>query len=159
MPNVITSSAEQDIVPNIVTSCNILNFATTYNYSGIVAGGYLSVPGKGNSALAYTFYGKKDLTDLSQLKNYPTVLWLGGGPGTSSQSGNLHEIGPLLLIRDFDVKIVQNNFTWANNYNLLFIDQPVGTGLSYIDNSNRFAKTLDGNNVIKKKLQMIYIKL
>jgi carboxypeptidase C (cathepsin A) len=54
-----------------------------------VAGGYLSVPGKGNSALAYTFYGKKDLTDVSQLKNYPTVLWLGGGPGKSSQSGNL----------------------------------------------------------------------
>jgi carboxypeptidase C (cathepsin A) len=29
--------------------------------------------------------------------------------------------------------MVQNNFTWANNYNLLFVDQPVGTGLSYAD--------------------------
>jgi len=87
--NAVTSNSEQIVVPNIVTSFNILNFGTTYNYGGIVAGGYLSVPGKGNSALAYTFYGKKDLTDVSQLKNYPTVLWLGGGPGKSSQSGNL----------------------------------------------------------------------
>jgi len=89
--NAVTSNSEQIVVPNIVTSCNILNFGTTYNYGGIVAGGYLSlsVTGKGNSALAYTFYGKKDLTDVSQLKNYPTVLWLGGGPGKSSQSGNL----------------------------------------------------------------------
>jgi carboxypeptidase C (cathepsin A) len=158
LSNITTGNSQTDVIPNIVTSCNILNFVTTYNYSGIVAGGYLSVAGKGNSALAYTFYGKKDLTDLSQLKNYPTVLWLGGGPGTSSQQGNLQEIGPLLLIRDFDVQIVQNNYTWANNYNLLFIDQPVGTGLSYIDNSNRFAKTLDCNYLIKKKLQTTCMK-
>jgi len=133
----------QDFAPNVVTSCNVLNFQTAYNYSGIVAGGYLSVAGKGNSALAYTFYGKKDVSVTSQLKNFPTVLWLSGGPGTSSQQGNLQEVGPLLLVRNFDVNIIQNNYTWANNYNLLFIDQPVGTGLSYVDNPSRFAKTLD----------------
>ena len=44
------------------------------------------------------------------------------------------------------VEVVENNFTWANNYNLLFIDQPVGTGLSYADPSysQPFAKSMDG---------------
>ena len=143
----------------MVTSCNVLNLQTAYNYSGIVGGGYLSVPGKGNSALAYTFYGKKDVTSTAQLKNFPTVLWLGGGPGASSQQGNLQQLGPLLLIRKFDVQVIQNNYTWASNYNLLFIDQPVGTGLSYIDNANRYAKTLDGIYFIRKKSPPICIRL
>jgi carboxypeptidase C (cathepsin A) len=135
--------------PVITTSCNRLDFSKTYNYSGIVASGYLTV-GKGNSALAYTFYGQKDVRTESQLRNYPTILWLNGGPGSSSQTGNLQEIGPLQLIRQFDVIIRQNNYTWANNYNLLFVDQPVGTGLSYADTSasNPFAKSMDGTALL-----------
>lgn len=30
-------------------------------------------------------------------------------------------------------EIVKNNYTWALEYNILFVDQPVGTGLSYAD--------------------------
>ena len=67
---------ERITAPDISTSCNILNFTTVYNYSGIVASGYLSVGNKGNSALAYTFYGRKDVKQTNQLKNYPTILWL-----------------------------------------------------------------------------------
>lgn len=71
---------------------------------------------------------------MSQIKNYPTVIWLNGGPGSSSQLGNFQELGPLRLVRQYDA--VLNNYTWANNFNLLFIDQPIGTGLSYADTSN-----------------------
>ena len=98
--------------------------------------------GKGNSALAFLFYGQKDARSESQLRNYPTVLWLNGGPGSSSQIGNLQEIGPLQLIKEFDTKIQQNNYTWANKYTLLFVDQPVGTGLSYADSDSAFVQSL-----------------
>lgn len=46
--------------PVIQTSCNRLDFSKTYDYQGIVASGYLII-GKGSSALAYTFYGKKNV--------------------------------------------------------------------------------------------------
>jgi carboxypeptidase C (cathepsin A) len=56
-------------------------------------------------------------------------------------------LGPLLLQRGVGIQAIENNYTWAINYNLLFIDQPVGTGLSYADTTNGkdpFAKNLDG---------------
>ena len=115
-----------------------------------MASGYLTV-GKGNSALGFTFYGQKDAKSVSQLKNYPTILWLNGGPGSSSQIGNLQELGPLQLTRDGDLKILYNNYTWATKYNLLFVDQPVGTGLSYADTTSGqkpFVKSMDSTSFV-----------
>jgi vitellogenic carboxypeptidase-like protein/serine carboxypeptidase 1 len=42
-------------------------------------------------------------------------------------------------------EIVKNNHSWVQHYNVLFVDQPVGTGLSYADASfsNVFCKSLD----------------
>jgi vitellogenic carboxypeptidase-like protein/serine carboxypeptidase 1 len=42
-------------------------------------------------------------------------------------------------------QLVKNNHSWVQNYNVLFIDQPVGTGLSYADTSypNVFCKSMD----------------
>lgn len=77
-----------DTGPVITTSCNMIDLNAKYNYPGIAASGYLTV-GKNNSALAFLFYGKKDVRETGQLRNYPTVLWLNGGPGSSSQIGNL----------------------------------------------------------------------
>lgn len=30
-------------------------------------------------------------------------------------------------------EIVKNMYAWTKEYNILFVDQPVGTGLSYAD--------------------------
>ena len=62
-----------------------------------------------------------------------TVIWLNGGPGCSSMDGAFMEIGPYRVMED--EKLVHNNGSWHEFANLLFVDQPVGTGFSYVDSN------------------------
>ncbi|XP_054441421.1 retinoid-inducible serine carboxypeptidase [Pteronotus mesoamericanus] len=76
----------------------------------------------------------------SPCKNYselPLVMWLQGGPGGSSTGfGNFEEIGPL----DSDLK--PRRTTWLQSASLLFVDNPVGTGFSYVEDDGAYAKNL-----------------
>ncbi|KYM75660.1 Retinoid-inducible serine carboxypeptidase [Atta colombica] len=76
--------------------------------------------------------------------NKPLLIWLQGGPGGSSTSyGNFEELGPL------DVNLNPRNYTWVKNYNVLFIDNPVGTGYSYVKSKSAYTRT---NTQIAKDL-------
>jgi carboxypeptidase D len=68
-----------------------------------------------------------------------TVIWLNGGPGCSSMDGALMEIGPYRLKDDHTLEY--NNGSWDEFANLLFVDQPVGTGYSYV-NTNSYLHEL-----------------
>lgn len=50
------------------------------------------------------------------------------------------EIGPFRMKDDHTLQ--ENSGSWHEFANLLFVDQPVGTGFSYV-NSNAFLKELD----------------
>jgi len=95
--------------------------------------GYLNV-NKAGSALAFLFYGREGI-NKAQLKDYPTIIWLNGGPGSSSQLGNFMELGPYFVKPAVmaPYEIIKNNHTWIKDYNVIFVDQPVGTGLSFAD--------------------------
>ncbi|KAH6652674.1 pheromone-processing carboxypeptidase KEX1 [Truncatella angustata] len=69
-----------------------------------------------------------------------TVIWLNGGPGCSSEDGAMMEIGPYRL-KDQDT-LEYNNGSWHEFANLLFVDNPVGTGFSYV-NTNSYVTELD----------------
>lgn len=43
--------------------------------------------------------------------------------------GNFVEFGPILL--KVDGSQVPNNFTWTTEYNIVFVDQPIGAGFGY----------------------------
>lgn len=62
----------------------------------------------------------------------PLTLWLTGGPGDSSMIGLFEEIGPC-RINEFGNGTDYNPWGWSRNSSLLFVDQPVDTGFSYID--------------------------
>ena len=55
--------------------------------------------------------------------------------------------------------MVRNKFSWANKYNVLFVDQPVGTGLSYADTNftGSFVKSMDGKSFVIQMLLTISI--
>ncbi|KAJ6607825.1 alpha beta-hydrolase [Mycena sp. CBHHK59/15] len=61
----------------------------------------------------------------------PWIIWLNGGPGSSSMIGMMTENGPLQVTGDYS--IVQNNFSWNKLADTFWIDQPVGTGYSTSD--------------------------
>lgn len=53
----------------------------------------------------------------------------------SSGYGNFIEFGPL------DLELNERNHTWIKDFNIIFVDNPVGVGFSYIsDNSTRLVR-------------------
>ncbi|KAG0032059.1 hypothetical protein BGZ81_011736 [Podila clonocystis] len=59
-----------------------------------------------------------------------TSIWLQGGPGSSSMIGLFFENGPIRVTDN--MKLARRPTSWADEYSILFIDQPVGTGYSYV---------------------------
>lgn len=59
----------------------------------------------------------------------PLVMWLTGGPGCASEVALFYENGPYQFNPDGSLK--QNPFSWNNISNLLYVDQPIGTGFSH----------------------------
>ncbi|CAO1620399.1 unnamed protein product [Parajaminaea phylloscopi] len=64
----------------------------------------------------------------------PVMLWLNGGPGCSSFTGLLMELGPCSVAPSNSSQgphTVWNKWAWNNNATVVFLDQPVGVGYSY----------------------------
>jgi cathepsin A (carboxypeptidase C) len=58
------------------------------------------------------------------------VLWLNGGPGSSSILGFLQEVGPLLI--NATGGLMDNPYSWTRaGVNLMALEAPVGVGYSY----------------------------
>jgi carboxypeptidase C (cathepsin A) len=63
-------------------------------------------------------------------KEAPLVLWLNGGPGCSSLNGLFVANGPCRFVGN-DTEPSLNPYSWNNYANMLYADQPIGTGFSY----------------------------
>ena len=86
--------------------------------------------------------GEEALTQLAMDPNTPLVIWLNGGPGCSSMDGLFLENGPFRLVHDdaSGWKMETNPHSWHRIPAwVLYIDQPVGTGLAYTT-KNSYAK-------------------
>ncbi|XP_024014892.1 serine carboxypeptidase-like 15 isoform X2 [Eutrema salsugineum] len=68
----------------------------------------------------------------------PLLVWLTGGPGCSSFSGLVYENGPLAFkVEAYNGSIpslVSTTYSWTKVANIIYLDQPVGTGFSYSRN-------------------------
>ena len=98
--------------------------------------GYLTVNKTYDSNLFFWFFPAQN-ADASA----PLLVWLQGGPGSSSLFGLFTEQGPILV--DKDHKLKARNITWNSKYHLLYIDQPVGTGYSFTKKEQGYVRNED----------------
>ncbi|KAJ3067838.1 hypothetical protein HDU98_008970 [Podochytrium sp. JEL0797] len=64
----------------------------------------------------------------------PLIIWLQGGPGSSSMIGLFYETGPLRVTPE--LTLTRHNGTWNDKASMLFIDNPVGSGFSVLGFTN-----------------------
>ncbi|KAI5288399.1 Cell death protease [Ascosphaera aggregata] len=86
--------------------------------------GHIEVDHEKNGNLFFWHFENKYVVDKTR-----TLLWLNGGPGCSSLDGALMEIGPFRLANDHTLQLQDSS--WNDYANVLFVDQPFGTGFSY----------------------------
>ncbi|KAM3705452.1 hypothetical protein ACJW31_03G081700 [Castanea mollissima] len=94
--------------------------------------GYLPVNPTTGSAIFYTFYEAQE--PISTLSQTPLLIWLQGGPGCSSMTGNFFELGPWRVnfhkAKSDPLVLEPNSGSWNRLFGLLFLDNPIGTGFS-----------------------------
>ncbi|KAG1825608.1 Alpha/Beta hydrolase protein [Suillus subaureus] len=94
---------------------------TTPNVTQI--SGYIDVGT--NMSMWFWFFESRNSPETA-----PFTLWLNGGPGCSSIIGLFQENGPCLVHADRNSTTL-NSYSWNNLSNMIYIDQPIGTGFSY----------------------------
>ncbi|CAJ1979245.1 unnamed protein product [Sphenostylis stenocarpa] len=85
--------------------------------------GYYSLPHSKAARMFYFFFESRDT------KDDPVVIWLSGGPGCGSEIALFYENGPFHIANN--LSLTWNPYGWDQASNIIFIDQPTGTGFSY----------------------------
>ena len=81
----------------------------------------------------------------------PLVFWTNGGPGCSGLIGFMTEQGPFRPDKNGNLKI--NKWRWNLIANMVFLEQPIGVGFSYSDNTDDY--TIGDSQSAKDNLQTI----
>ena len=128
---VMTLGADCPDYPDIVGP--LPNYTQTVAQSCSYAG-FAPMDSENTSALFYWYFPNEQ-----GLENAPLLVWLQGGPGASSLWGAFAEkIGPFYIVDNGDggYNVEHRDGSWASAFNMLFIDNPLGTGYSYSANGN-----------------------
>ncbi|XP_047323968.1 serine carboxypeptidase-like [Impatiens glandulifera] len=91
--------------------------------------GYYRLPHSKDARMFYFFFESR-----KHKKTDPVVIWLTGGPGCSSELAMFYENGPFHIANN--LSLLSNPFGWDQASNLIFVDQPTGTGFSYSSNED-----------------------
>lgn len=111
------------ILPTI-TLCALLGYSTLAQdpFLGESQKSGLVSLGSGDDMFYWLFQSRRSpSTD-------PLVMWLTGGPGCSSEMAVFYENGPFTI--NDDMSLTSNAYSWNDVSNVIFVDNPVGTGFS-----------------------------
>ncbi|XP_047999677.1 vitellogenic carboxypeptidase-like [Leguminivora glycinivorella] len=65
----------------------------------------------------------------------PVIVWLAGGPGTSALFSQFMAHGPIRIEND---SFERRELHWALNHHVIYIDNPVGAGFSFTNDSEGY---------------------
>jgi cathepsin A (carboxypeptidase C) len=68
---------------------------------------------------------------LNKPETDPILVFFNGGPGAPSTPEAFLNIGPYLCADPNNFYLTEYEDSWAKNASLMFIDNPIGVGLSY----------------------------
>lgn len=78
---------------------------------------------------SHYFFWKFADANKNPLAANKTIFWFNGGPGCLSMDGALMESGPLRVNKNSEVDY--NEGSWHKLADVVYVDQPAGTGFSY----------------------------
>ena len=87
--------------------------------------GYFELNRTSAAEMFYFYFRSRHDSDTA-----PVVLWMTGGPGCSSELALFAENGPYVVGADGETLSI-NEHGWDVVSNLIYVDQPIGTGFSY----------------------------
>ncbi|CAI9761531.1 unnamed protein product [Fraxinus pennsylvanica] len=99
--------------------------------------GYYRLPHTKGARMFYFFFESRNTMSTD-----PVVVWLTGGPGCSGSLALFYENGPFHITDD--LSLVWNDFGWDKVSNIIYVDQPTGTGFSYTSDENDIRATSEG---------------
>ncbi|KAI0996939.1 Carboxypeptidase [Podosphaera aphanis] len=83
----------------------------------------------------------------------PLAAWFNGGPGCSSMIGLFQENGPCHFVNGSNETSL-NPYSWNEYANMIYIDQPIGVGFSY--GNNTVNSTVSAAPLVWKLIQVFY---
>ncbi|CAN1747552.1 Serine carboxypeptidase-like 49 [Linum perenne] len=98
--------------------------------------GYYNIEHSHAAKMFYFFFESRNS------KKDPVVIWLTGGPGCSSELAIFYENGPFSIANN--MSLVWNKYGWDQASNLIYVDQPTGTGFSYSTDKRDIRHDEDG---------------
>lgn len=90
----------------------------------------------------------------------PLVVWLQGGPGSTSLYGLFKENGPYLVEARKppyeDPHLVTNPYSWHKAANILYVDNPIDTGFSHAKNTSKVPEHTDDEAVAAELAEFLH---
>ena len=119
----VSQSTDRDILEFAVNGTGIpdVDFDIGESYAGLLP---ISTAVNETRELYFWFFPSENPAASDEI-----TIWLNGGPGCSSLEGLLQENGPFLW-QYGTFAPVANPYTWVNLTNMVWVEQPVGTGFS-----------------------------
>ena len=137
---------EEKYVVKSLPGLNGMNFPTKQ------WAGQIPIPYAGEDHYGGLFFWlfEPNVTSVEEKAEKPLIVWLNGGPGCSSLDGLFIEVGPFRVMPNKDIAV--NHLSWHNEGYLLFIDQPIGTGYSYVNRDCKFCDYVHNQSAVNSHM-------